>query len=129
MIEALAALAKVSLTYVEPEVDPITYLERISLTYVGPVAGQDDHPIREAVIRTAKYVAGKGRALWSFVRTAFVHDERIQGRRPRPGLDQLEPDLSRRPPCRVTSKRSASPRASTPGSSAASGGPAWKRSR
>ncbi len=77
-IEALNALNRVSLTYVEPEVDPITYLERISLTRVGPIAGQDDHPIREAVIHGGKGVARRIRAVARFLRTALVHDEEFK---------------------------------------------------
>jgi MFS superfamily sulfate permease-like transporter len=75
---ALTALAKVSLTYVSPEVDPITYLERISLTHVGPVADNEDHPITEAVVRGGQYVVSRLRAVGSFLRTALVHDEKFR---------------------------------------------------
>ena len=68
--EALTALAKVSLTHVEPEVDPITYLECehsriqsrdwICLAEVAPTAEPDDHPVNSAFW----YLAAKLRGLF-----------------------------------------------------------------
>ena len=77
-IEALNALAKISLTYVSPEVDPITYLERISLTRVGPIPDQDNHPIRNTFIRSCHSLCYRIRSLGSVVRTALIHDEEFE---------------------------------------------------
>lgn len=77
-LEAFNALARISLTYVSPEVDPITYLERISLTHVGPIPGQDNHPIRQAALGAGKYLARRLRAVGNSLRTALVHDEQFK---------------------------------------------------
>jgi hypothetical protein len=73
--EALTALARVSLTQASPEVDPISYLERISLTHVGPIAGQEDHPIRAAIFRAATSIALLTKNAARAVRRALVRNE------------------------------------------------------
>ena len=73
--DALTELARVSLTHVSPEVDPYTYLERISLSHFGPIAGQDDHPITDAVIRGGTNLVRQAALLRTFVRNVFTRDE------------------------------------------------------
>ena len=77
-IDVLNALARVSLTYDSPEVDPITYLERISLTHVGPIVGEVNQPIRGALIRVGEAVVGRFRVVTSFFRTTLTHDEQFK---------------------------------------------------
>lgn len=69
--KALADLARVSLTTVNPEIpDPVAYLERISLTHVDPAADQGDHVITEGFVRAARFVARKTRSALNSLRTA-----------------------------------------------------------
>ena len=73
--DALTELARVSLTHVSPWVDPYTYLERISLSHFGPIAGQDEHPITDAVIRGGTHLVRKAASMRTFVRNVFTRDE------------------------------------------------------
>jgi carbonic anhydrase len=74
--EALTALARISLTHVEPEApDPLVVLERFSLTHVGPIPGQEEHLVNAAIVRAAKCVARLTTSVKDWARTALVHDE------------------------------------------------------
>jgi MFS superfamily sulfate permease-like transporter len=74
--EALETLAKISLSYVSPgQPDPIAYLERISLTHIGLNAGQEEHPVNQAVARAWRYLARKTKDVLNSIRSLFVFDE------------------------------------------------------
>jgi hypothetical protein len=74
--EALTELARISLSQVSLEApDPVAHLERLSLTRVGPIAGQDDHVINEAVARAWRHLARTTRGTLTFVRTWGFDDD------------------------------------------------------
>jgi hypothetical protein len=74
--EALTALARISLTHVEPgAADPLVVLERISLTHVAPIPGQEDHLVTAALIRAVKSLVRRARSVKEWARTALIHGE------------------------------------------------------
>jgi MFS superfamily sulfate permease-like transporter len=68
--EAMAELARLSITRVSPEVlEPVAFLDRMSLTHVGPAEGHEPHVITAAVFRACRSLSDKLVDARAFIRT------------------------------------------------------------
>jgi len=74
--EALAALARISLTHTETEAhDSFVALEQISLTRLAPIGGQEEHLVNQAIKNFAKSLAAFARSALRMIRDAFLGEE------------------------------------------------------
>ena len=72
---ALESLARISLTYTEPnQPDPLVLLERISLTRVAPIPGQENHPVHVGIARAWRFLGRMAGAMTRAVRRVFIFD-------------------------------------------------------